>query len=218
MGMEEVCSSSSSSSSCRSSFSSHRQVVAEEHRSSEEEDLWTEKGINLQKLAAWTTREIPRAEDDTRLEKVMRGFAICMAGALLFPSIHNVLEEDQLIVVYGIWKGKILGPAVLAFLYSGLMAASLVPLLTRDLRTRLAPGVDLWLIGASEFVLYNPHRSLSQLGLPRCNFEGPSHISPIKRQEIKTNNDGEEADTIKALWKVCSLRRPVPHVEEVEDE
>ncbi|MQL89032.1 hypothetical protein Taro_021599 [Colocasia esculenta] len=206
----------------------------------------------------------------------MRGFTICLAGLLLFPSIDNILEKDQLSVVCGIWEGERLGPAVPAFLCSGLTSfdvnneipsssrifsksplqhldnlvglegrvanqvpelkmrvdwrdhlrsmpknaftCTLAPLLTRDLRTRLAPGVDLRLIGASKFVLYNPHHCLSQLGLPWRKFEGPSHLSPIKRQKIRTNNDGEEADTIKALWKICSFKRPVPHVEEVEDE
>ncbi|MQM20453.1 hypothetical protein Taro_053472 [Colocasia esculenta] len=83
------------------------------------------KGINLQKLAAWTMKEIPKVEDDANLEKVMKGFAICLAGALLFPSMDNMLEEEQLSAVCGIWEGERLGPAVLAFLYSGLMAASL---------------------------------------------------------------------------------------------
>ncbi|MQL75983.1 hypothetical protein Taro_008353 [Colocasia esculenta] len=88
-------------------------------------DLRTEKGINLQRLVAWTMKEIPKVEDNETLEKVMRGFAICMAGALLFPSVDNVLEEDQLSAVCGIWEGERLRPAVLAFLYSGLTVASL---------------------------------------------------------------------------------------------
>ncbi|MQM08251.1 hypothetical protein Taro_041104 [Colocasia esculenta] len=37
-------------------------------------DIQATKGIELQKLAAWTTREMPRSGDDTRLEKSPRTF------------------------------------------------------------------------------------------------------------------------------------------------
>ncbi|MQL99846.1 hypothetical protein Taro_032572 [Colocasia esculenta] len=87
--------------------------------------LRTKKGINLQKMAAWTLKELPKAENDERLEQVMKGFAICVAGTLLFLSIDNTLEEDQLGAVCSIWEGERLGLAVLAFLYSGLTAESL---------------------------------------------------------------------------------------------
>ncbi|MQL89701.1 hypothetical protein Taro_022285, partial [Colocasia esculenta] len=89
------------------------------------QDVQALKGINLQKLAAWTTKEIPKAEDDAKLEKVMKGFVICLAGELLFPSMDNVLEEEQLSAVCGIWEGERLVPAVLAFLYSELTTESL---------------------------------------------------------------------------------------------
>ncbi|MQL90972.1 hypothetical protein Taro_023573 [Colocasia esculenta] len=159
-------------------------------------EIRTDKGIHLQKLAVWTKRELREAEDDEDLERTMKGFAICVVGAILFPSTDSVLEPDQLGAVCAIWEGERLGPAVLAFLYSGLTASSLAnrapqlktrmdwreylrdvseevfnvvstPFSNRDLRSRLAPGVDLHLIGASEFVLYNPHRCLPQLDFAR---------------------------------------------------
>ncbi|MQL81239.1 hypothetical protein Taro_013687, partial [Colocasia esculenta] len=74
----------------------------------------------VREVGSLDTREIPKAENNERLEKVMRGFAICLAGVLLFPSIDNTLEEDQLSSVCGIWKDERLGLAVLAFLYSRL--------------------------------------------------------------------------------------------------
>ncbi|MQL73073.1 hypothetical protein Taro_005406 [Colocasia esculenta] len=219
-------------------------------------EVRTGKGIHLQKLALWTMREVGEAGNAEELERAMKGFAICVAGALLFPSIDSVLESDQLSTVCAIWEGERLGPAVLAFLYSGLTAASSgrplygsmllftcwtdlhlkfcfsnevpsssrlfakiplkhldniigldgrvanqapqlktradwreylsdmpedmfnfnpAPFPNRDLRSRLAPGVDLRLIGASELVLYNAHRCLPELGLARRVFEGPSH-------------------------------------------
>ncbi|MQL83691.1 hypothetical protein Taro_016177 [Colocasia esculenta] len=90
-----------------------------------DQDVQAVKGINLQKLVAWTIKELPKAEDDEKLERVMKGFATCLAGALLFPSVDNVLEEEQLSAICGIWEGERLGPAVLAFLYNGLTPMSL---------------------------------------------------------------------------------------------
>ncbi|MQM19294.1 hypothetical protein Taro_052295 [Colocasia esculenta] len=178
---------------------------------------------------------------DEKFEKVMKGFTICLVGALLFPSIENILEEENMSAVCGIWEGERLGPTVLAYLYIGLTAASLdslvglegqianhvpqlktridwhdhlqsmpqnaftcipKPLLTKDLQTRLAPGVEIRLIGATEFMLYNAHRYFSQLGLPSHIFEGPSHLPSIMKRELRTNGDGEEIDKIKALWKI----------------
>ncbi|MQM21493.1 hypothetical protein Taro_054535 [Colocasia esculenta] len=88
-------------------------------------EIRTDKGIHLQKLAVWTKRELGEAEDDEDLERVMKGFAICVAGAILFPSIDSVLDPDQLGAVCAIWEGERLGPTVLTFLYSGLTTSSL---------------------------------------------------------------------------------------------
>ncbi|MQL94581.1 hypothetical protein Taro_027237 [Colocasia esculenta] len=83
------------------------------------------KGINLQKLTNWMIKELRKVENDEGLEKVMKGFTICLAGTLLFPSVDNVLEEVNISAVCGIWEGERLGQVVLVFLCSGLMAASL---------------------------------------------------------------------------------------------
>ncbi|MQM05745.1 hypothetical protein Taro_038564 [Colocasia esculenta] len=67
-------------------------------------EVRTEKGIHLQKLAIWTMKELAEAGDGEELERAMKGFAICVAGALLFPSIYSVLEPDQLGAVCAIWE------------------------------------------------------------------------------------------------------------------
>lgn len=84
----------------------------------------------------------------------------------------------------------------------------------QGLRSRFSIGTDLRLIGASEFVLYNAHRCLPQLGLPRHILEDVSHLPPIKTRDLGSNEDGEETITIPALWKLSKISQPVEHLEE----
>lgn len=85
--------------------------------------LLDSKGVHLGHLASWTMSALQKVKGaDT--ERPMKGFTICLAGALLFPSEDHVLDPTHLRVIQGIWEGAPIGPAVLGYLYQGLSAAA----------------------------------------------------------------------------------------------
>src|SRR5262249_18625316 len=57
------------------------------------------------------------------------------------------------------------------------------------LKTRPCQGVDLHLVGSSEFVLYNAHRCYLQLGQPRHMIPQLSHHIPIESRIFSTYFD-----------------------------
>lgn len=89
-------------------------------------------------------------------------------------------------------------------------------LLHKSIQTCFSPGVDLKLITSTHFVLYNAHRCLCQLSLPRHVLPRLSHATPIKPRVIGTPDDEEEARSIAAIWKTSLLR--VLQFETLEDE
>lgn len=76
-------------------------------------NVQTQKGINLQKLAEWVLNALKGLPGDDRMKGVMKWFTICLAGGLLFPYTDNIVEEDQLSTIWGIWNGKGWGPPFL---------------------------------------------------------------------------------------------------------
>ena len=64
--------------------------------------------------------------DDSDLDPLSNAkcLTICLVGSLLFPSSMSFLHRSHLIMIREIWNGRSISQAVLAFLYSGLTAAS----------------------------------------------------------------------------------------------
>ena len=80
------------------------------------------------------------------------------------------------------------------------------------MRVRLGRFVEHRLIGSTEFVLYNAHRCLLQIGEDRSKeFPEVSHLSPIILRDLK---DGTEALTVLGLWALGPILKVQVKIEE----
>ncbi|MQM01614.1 hypothetical protein Taro_034372 [Colocasia esculenta] len=103
--------------------------------------MTNKNGIFLDRLAWWLIQHAKEIGG----EWAMRGLTLCLAVVFLFPTSGNFILYEHVGVLCLQWRGQSLAPAVLAHLEDR----------------------DLWLIGADQMVVYQPHRWHCRLGIPR---------------------------------------------------
>ena len=76
-------------------------------------------GMDLFKFFIWLLEE-----SDLDSLSYAKSLTICLIGSLLFPSSMSFLHRSCLVMIRELWNGRSISQAVLAYLYSGLTAAS----------------------------------------------------------------------------------------------
>ena len=76
-------------------------------------------GMDLFRFANWLLDE-----SDLDPLSYAKSLTICLVGSLLFPSSMCFLHRSCLIMIREVWNGRSISQAILAYLYSGLTAAS----------------------------------------------------------------------------------------------